>query len=148
MCCMMALKSPFPWLHVIRVLSSSTSYKYFFLLILTREIAMTIISRNLYKEQDFGYCSIVGHNEISEFLYAALVVCPEVLFSVLISYSRGFMIVLLLWHNQSVHTSVALMVLVETPVSPEPPRISWPWFLPSHLYLITLLSYKAALHVI
>lgn len=53
-------------------------------------------SKHVTREQDFGYCSIVGHNEISEFLYAALVVCPEVLFSVLISYSRGFMIVLLL----------------------------------------------------
>lgn len=73
-----------------------------------------------------GEMLFVGHKEISELLYAALVIYLEVFLSVLISYARGFIIVILLRHNQSVHTSVALMVLAETPVSAEPPRISWP----------------------
>ncbi|XP_003514101.2 vomeronasal type-1 receptor 4-like isoform X1 [Cricetulus griseus] len=59
-------------------------------------------SKNTTRKRDFGYCSIVGRNEISDSLYAALVVCPEVLFSVLIALSSGSMIVTLYRHKQSV----------------------------------------------
>ncbi|XP_076783542.1 vomeronasal type-1 receptor 2-like [Arvicanthis niloticus] len=59
-------------------------------------------SKNVTREQEFGFCSIVGQEEISESLYVALVVCPEVLFSVLITWSSTSMIVILYRHKQRV----------------------------------------------
>ncbi|XP_005085719.2 vomeronasal type-1 receptor 4-like [Mesocricetus auratus] len=59
-------------------------------------------SKNMTRKRDFGYCSIVGRNEINDSLYTALVVCPEVLFSVFIALSSGSMIVFLYRHKQRV----------------------------------------------
>ncbi|XP_055477679.1 vomeronasal type-1 receptor 4-like [Psammomys obesus] len=52
--------------------------------------------------RDFGYCSIIENDKIIEILYAALVMCPEFFFSVLIAWSSGFMIVILYRHKQRV----------------------------------------------
>lgn len=43
-------------------------------------------SRNVTRKQDFGYCSTIGCNDISDLFYAGLVVCPEVLFLLLIDW--------------------------------------------------------------
>ncbi|XP_060241946.1 vomeronasal type-1 receptor 4-like [Meriones unguiculatus] len=59
-------------------------------------------SENVTRKRDFGYCTIVFHNEISEFLYAVLVMCPEVFLSVLIAWSSMSMIIILYRHKQSV----------------------------------------------
>lgn len=59
-------------------------------------------SKNMTKELEFAFCSIVRKNDIIESLYAALVVCPEVLFSVLITWSSTSMIVILYRHKQRV----------------------------------------------
>lgn len=56
-------------------------------------------SKNVTREQEFGYCSIVGQGEIDDSLY---VLCPEVLFSVLITWSSTSMIVILYRYNQRV----------------------------------------------
>ncbi|XP_076783541.1 vomeronasal type-1 receptor 4-like [Arvicanthis niloticus] len=58
--------------------------------------------KNMTRNRDFEYCSIVGKNKFSDSLYAALVVCPEVLSSVLITWSSGSMIVVLYRHKQRV----------------------------------------------
>ncbi|XP_051017831.1 vomeronasal type-1 receptor 4-like [Acomys russatus] len=58
------------------------------------------ITHNGTRKRDFEYCSIVGSDAISDALYAALVVCPEVFLSGLIAWSSGSMIVLLLRHKQ------------------------------------------------
>ncbi|XP_036032021.1 vomeronasal type-1 receptor 4-like [Onychomys torridus] len=57
-------------------------------------------SKNLTRKRDFGYCSIVGSDEINDSLYSALVVCPEIFFSLLMAWSSGSMIVLLYRHKQ------------------------------------------------
>uniref|UniRef100_A0A8C6IBZ9 Vomeronasal type-1 receptor n=1 Tax=Mus spicilegus TaxID=10103 RepID=A0A8C6IBZ9_MUSSI len=57
---------------------------------------------NMTRDRDFKYCYIVGQNEFSDLLYVALVVCPEILFSVLITYSSGSMIGILYRHKQRV----------------------------------------------
>uniref|UniRef100_A0A8D2DPI6 Vomeronasal type-1 receptor n=1 Tax=Sciurus vulgaris TaxID=55149 RepID=A0A8D2DPI6_SCIVU len=48
------------------------------------------------------YCSSAGHDKITESLYAALCVFPEVVFSMLIIWSSGSMILLLHRHKQRV----------------------------------------------
>ncbi|XP_051018379.1 vomeronasal type-1 receptor 4-like [Acomys russatus] len=63
------------------------------------------ITNNGTRKRDFEYCTTVGSDPISDGLYAALVVCPEVFLSVLIAWSSGSMIVLLFRHKQVVqHT--------------------------------------------
>ncbi|XP_038953164.1 vomeronasal type-1 receptor 4 [Rattus norvegicus] len=59
-------------------------------------------SNNETRKRDFGYCSTVGSDKISDSLYATLVMCPEVFFSVLIAWSSGSMIVILYRHKQKV----------------------------------------------
>ncbi|XP_003512356.1 vomeronasal type-1 receptor 4-like isoform X1 [Cricetulus griseus] len=59
-------------------------------------------SNNVTRKKDFGYCSTVGRNKINDSLYAALVVCPEIFFSVLMAWSSGSMIVILYKHKQRV----------------------------------------------
>ncbi|XP_055478263.1 vomeronasal type-1 receptor 4-like [Psammomys obesus] len=58
--------------------------------------------KNLTRKRVFEYCSTVGHDEINDSLYAALVVCPEFFFSVLIAWASGSMIVILYRHKQRV----------------------------------------------
>ncbi|XP_038196845.1 vomeronasal type-1 receptor 2-like [Arvicola amphibius] len=58
--------------------------------------------KNRTRTHDFGYCFIVLHNEITDLLFVALVMFPEVLFSLLIIWSSGFMIVILYRHKQRV----------------------------------------------
>nr|XP_048282885.1 vomeronasal type-1 receptor 4-like [Myodes glareolus] len=55
--------------------------------------------KNMTRTQDFGYCLIILHDDL---LFVALVVFPEVLFSLLIIWSSGFMIVILYRHKQKV----------------------------------------------
>ncbi|XP_021515847.1 vomeronasal type-1 receptor 4-like [Meriones unguiculatus] len=55
--------------------------------------------KNATRKRDFGYCSIVGRNEISDLLYTALVVCPEIFFSVLVAWSSMSMIIILYRHK-------------------------------------------------
>ncbi|XP_055477678.1 vomeronasal type-1 receptor 4-like [Psammomys obesus] len=59
-------------------------------------------SKNMTRKQDYGYCTIVARNEISDLLYTALVMCPEVFLSVLIAWSSMFMIIFLYRHKQRV----------------------------------------------
>ncbi|XP_060242164.1 vomeronasal type-1 receptor 2-like [Meriones unguiculatus] len=59
-------------------------------------------SKNVTRKRDYGYCTIVVHNEISEFLYAVLVMCPEVFLSLLIAWSSMSMIIILYRHKQRV----------------------------------------------
>ncbi|XP_021024712.1 vomeronasal type-1 receptor 4-like, partial [Mus caroli] len=59
-------------------------------------------SKNETRKRNFGYCSTVGSDNISDSLYAALVMCPEVVFSVLIAWSSGSMIVILYRHKKKV----------------------------------------------
>ncbi|XP_027290064.1 vomeronasal type-1 receptor 4-like [Cricetulus griseus] len=54
---------------------------------------------NVTGKQDFGHCSIAGRDGISDSLYAALVVCPEICFSLLMARSSGSMIVILYRHK-------------------------------------------------
>ncbi|XP_051018371.1 vomeronasal type-1 receptor 4-like [Acomys russatus] len=57
-------------------------------------------TKNMTRKRDFEYCFIVVRDDINDSLYAALVVCPEVFLSGLISWSSDSMIVLLLRHKQ------------------------------------------------
>ncbi|XP_027290154.1 vomeronasal type-1 receptor 4-like isoform X2 [Cricetulus griseus] len=57
---------------------------------------------NVTGKQDFGHCSIAGRDGNSDSLYAAMVVCPEILFSLLMAWSSGSMIVILYRHKQRV----------------------------------------------
>ncbi|XP_028637559.1 vomeronasal type-1 receptor 4-like [Grammomys surdaster] len=59
-------------------------------------------SKNTTRHRDYEYCSTRGHHDINDSLYAALVVCPEIFFSVLIAWSSGSMIVILYRHNQRI----------------------------------------------
>ncbi|XP_006998758.2 vomeronasal type-1 receptor 4-like [Peromyscus maniculatus bairdii] len=59
-------------------------------------------SKNVTINRDFGYCFIVGRSEISSSLYAALVVYPEIFFSVLIAWSSSCMIVILYRHKKRI----------------------------------------------
>ncbi|XP_032749416.1 vomeronasal type-1 receptor 2-like [Rattus rattus] len=80
-------------LWVLYLLIHSTFFMYTFI---------KMNSKNMTKELEFAFCSIVGQDDIIESLYAALVVCPEVLFSVLITWSSTSMIVILYRHKQRV----------------------------------------------
>ncbi|XP_051017838.1 vomeronasal type-1 receptor 4-like [Acomys russatus] len=67
--------------------------------------AYTLLKRhnkNLTGNQDFGYCFIGGYDELNGLLYAVLVLCPEIFFSVVISWSSSSMIVILYRHKQRV----------------------------------------------
>ncbi|XP_003515918.1 vomeronasal type-1 receptor 4-like [Cricetulus griseus] len=59
-------------------------------------------SNNVTGKQDFGHCSIAGRDGISDSLYAALVVCPEICLSLFMARSSGSMIVILYRHKQRV----------------------------------------------
>ncbi|XP_023364678.1 vomeronasal type-1 receptor 4-like [Otolemur garnettii] len=59
-------------------------------------------SKNITQKRDFGYCSSIGHDKIVDLLYAALLVFPEVLFSVLTILSSGSLIFILYRHKQQV----------------------------------------------
>ncbi|XP_028751027.1 vomeronasal type-1 receptor 4-like [Peromyscus leucopus] len=59
-------------------------------------------NENVTRKQDFGYCFIMGRDEINDSLYAALVMCPEFFFSVLMAYSSGSKIVILYRHKERV----------------------------------------------
>nr|XP_048282889.1 vomeronasal type-1 receptor 4-like [Myodes glareolus] len=59
-------------------------------------------SKNVSQTRDFGYCSTVRGDEIGDSLFAALVVCPEVFFSVLMAWSSGSMVVFLYRHKQRI----------------------------------------------
>ncbi|XP_040589786.1 vomeronasal type-1 receptor 4-like [Mesocricetus auratus] len=58
--------------------------------------------KNMTRKRDFGFCSIVMLDGIGPSLYAALVVCPEIFFSVLMVWSSVSMIVILYRHKQRV----------------------------------------------
>ncbi|XP_028617618.1 vomeronasal type-1 receptor 4-like [Grammomys surdaster] len=65
-------------------------------------------SKNMTRNLNLGYCSIVNHVEMNYSLYIALVMCPEIFFSVLIAWSSGYMIVILYRHKkrvQHIHSS-------------------------------------------
>ncbi|XP_076783547.1 vomeronasal type-1 receptor 4-like [Arvicanthis niloticus] len=59
-------------------------------------------SNNVTRNIDYKYCFIVSHDDINESLYASLVICPEILCSVLIGWSSGSMVVILYRHKQRV----------------------------------------------
>ncbi|XP_028637677.1 vomeronasal type-1 receptor 4-like [Grammomys surdaster] len=60
-------------------------------------------SKNMTRNRDLEYCLTEGGEDaISSSLYTALVVCPEIFFSVLIAWSSGLMIVILYRHKQNV----------------------------------------------
>ncbi|XP_007651014.3 vomeronasal type-1 receptor 4-like isoform X1 [Cricetulus griseus] len=59
-------------------------------------------SKNVTRERDFGYCFTAGWDQIGVLLYAVLVVLPEVFFSVLMTWSSGFMVFILYRHRQRV----------------------------------------------
>ncbi|XP_028640090.1 vomeronasal type-1 receptor 4-like [Grammomys surdaster] len=59
-------------------------------------------SKNMTRTRDFEYCSTRVNDNISDSLYVALVVCPEIFFSVLIAWSSGTMIMILYRHKQRV----------------------------------------------
>ncbi|XP_036065122.1 vomeronasal type-1 receptor 4-like [Onychomys torridus] len=64
-------------------------------------IANTYTS-NVTRKWDFEYCHSIVSGEIGGSLYTALVVYPEVFFSVLMTWSNGSMIVILYRHKQRV----------------------------------------------
>nr|XP_048282968.1 vomeronasal type-1 receptor 4-like [Myodes glareolus] len=57
---------------------------------------------NVTRKREFGYCSVAGHDEISDSLYAVLAMCPEFFFSLLISWSSASIIIFLYRHKQRV----------------------------------------------
>ncbi|CAH7401297.1 Vom1r29 [Phodopus roborovskii] len=59
-------------------------------------------SKNMTTKQDFGHCSIARRDETNNLLYVALVVCPEIFFSLVMSWSSGSMIVILYRHKKRV----------------------------------------------
>ncbi|XP_047383665.1 vomeronasal type-1 receptor 4-like [Sciurus carolinensis] len=59
-------------------------------------------SENLTKKRYLRYCSSASHDKITETLYAALCVFPEVVFSMLTIWSSGSMILLLHRHKRRV----------------------------------------------
>ncbi|XP_051692554.2 vomeronasal 1 receptor oryCunV1R1658 isoform X1 [Oryctolagus cuniculus] len=58
-------------------------------------------NKNVTKRRDLEYCS-TGRDKISDSLYTALLVFPEVLFSVIIIWSSGSMTLILYRHKQQV----------------------------------------------
>ncbi|XP_077889439.1 vomeronasal type-1 receptor 4-like [Ictidomys tridecemlineatus] len=59
-------------------------------------------SKNVTEKRDLGYCSSAGHDKITDSLYPALFVFPEVVFSMLMIWSSGSMVLLLHRHKQRV----------------------------------------------
>ncbi|XP_027290330.1 vomeronasal type-1 receptor 4-like isoform X3 [Cricetulus griseus] len=59
-------------------------------------------SNNVTSKRDFGHCSTAGRDGINDSLYAALVVCPEICFSLLMAWSSGSMIIILYRHKQRI----------------------------------------------
>nr|XP_006980091.2 vomeronasal type-1 receptor 4-like [Peromyscus maniculatus bairdii] len=59
-------------------------------------------SKNLTRKQDFEYCSTAGRDEINDSLYSALLMCPEIFFSLLMTWSSGSMVVILYRHKQRI----------------------------------------------
>ncbi|CAH7401630.1 Vom1r110 [Phodopus roborovskii] len=59
-------------------------------------------SKNMTTKQDFGHCSIARRDETNDSLYVALVVCPEIFFSLVMAWSSGSMIVILYRHKKRV----------------------------------------------
>ncbi|XP_071461035.1 vomeronasal type-1 receptor 4-like [Marmota flaviventris] len=59
-------------------------------------------SVNTTDKRDYGYFSYTGRDRITDLLYAALFVFPEVVFSVLMIWSSGSMVLLLYRHKQRV----------------------------------------------
>ncbi|CAO2627697.1 Vomeronasal type-1 receptor 4 [Lemmus lemmus] len=72
---------------------------------------------NMTVKRDFLYCSTWSHNRTAELLYTVLLVFPEVLFSVLIIWSSGSMIVILYRHKQ--HIQHVRSANVSLRISPE-----------------------------
>ncbi|XP_049990000.1 vomeronasal type-1 receptor 2-like, partial [Alexandromys fortis] len=67
--------------------------------------AYTLVNRksnNVTRKWDLGYCRAVGLSEIGGSLYAAFVVCPEVIFSVFMVWSSGSMVLILYKNKQRV----------------------------------------------
>ncbi|XP_021045374.1 vomeronasal type-1 receptor 4-like [Mus pahari] len=72
------------------------------------EIFLKRNSKNMTRKLDFEYCSYVNHFEINGSVYAALVMCPEIFFSVVIVWSSGSTTVILYRHKkrvQHIHSS-------------------------------------------
>ncbi|XP_041510386.1 vomeronasal type-1 receptor 4-like [Microtus oregoni] len=59
-------------------------------------------SKNLTYKRDLAYCSNVGYDEVTSSLYTVFCVFSEVLFSVIVAWSGGFMVVILYRHKQRV----------------------------------------------
>nr|XP_027777436.1 vomeronasal type-1 receptor 4-like [Marmota flaviventris] len=74
-------------------------------------------SENLTEKRDFGYCASAGRDKITNSLYAALFVFPEVVFSMLMIWSSGSMVLLLNRHKQRVQHIHSIKVSPRT--SPE-----------------------------
>ncbi|XP_005372008.1 vomeronasal type-1 receptor 4-like [Microtus ochrogaster] len=76
-----------------------------YMLVNSIHFAYTLVNRksnNVTRKWDFGYCRTVGLSEIGGSLYAAFVVCPEVIFSVFMVWSSGSMVHILYKHKQRV----------------------------------------------
>ncbi|KAM5133119.1 vomeronasal type-1 receptor 4-like [Callospermophilus lateralis] len=73
--------------------------------------------KNLTKKTNYGYCFSQSGDKISESVYAALFVFPEVVFSMLMIWSSGSMVLLLYRHKQRVQHIHSIKVSPRT--SPE-----------------------------
>ncbi|XP_036024611.1 vomeronasal type-1 receptor 2-like [Onychomys torridus] len=58
--------------------------------------------KNITKETDFKYYTVVGHDKFTVYLYIVLFIFPELVFSVLIIWSSSSMIIFLYRHKQRV----------------------------------------------
>ncbi|XP_028717371.1 vomeronasal type-1 receptor 4-like [Peromyscus leucopus] len=58
--------------------------------------------KNITKETDFKYYTVVGHDKFTISAYIAIFVFPELVFSVLFTWSSGSMIIFLYRHKQRV----------------------------------------------
>ncbi|XP_075809083.1 vomeronasal type-1 receptor 4-like [Microtus pennsylvanicus] len=58
--------------------------------------------KNTTEKRDFPFCTTMGRDKIVDSLYTALLVFPEVLLSILIIWSSGFMIAFLYRHKQQI----------------------------------------------
>ncbi|KAM4801425.1 vomeronasal type-1 receptor 4-like [Urocitellus parryii] len=74
-------------------------------------------SVNTTEKRDYGYCSSVDRDRVTDLLYAALFVFPEVVFSMLMIWSSGSMVLLLYRHKQRVQHIHSIKVSPRT--SPE-----------------------------
>ena len=81
-------------------------------------------TENISNIRDHGYCSHMGHDKITDSLYAALIVFPEVVFSMLMIWSSGSMILILYRHKQRAQHITALKFPPEHLLNLEPPRES------------------------